>query len=231
MMNPKEPNTVDRVQRIVDSDRGFFDRRIVFIVLTLIWTCLVGIGMSALWKYQGTPGEQTTSPRYWPVQSLLKHNQNGSTLIMFAHPHCPCTRASIGELSLLMTHCGEKIDARVLFFNSSKFSAGWKKTDLWYSAAEIPGVAVSSDQEGFEAKTFQSTTSGYVLLYDANGRLLFQGGITGSRGHSGENAGRSAIEAMLMNKTAETKQTFVYGCLLQDRTETSGKENQVCPQQ
>ncbi len=230
-MNPTEPNTIDKIQQTVDSDRGFADRQIVLIVLTLIWTSMVGIGMSALWTYEVTPGENTTSPQTWPARSLLKHNHNRSTLLMFAHPRCPCTRASIGELSLLMTHCGERVDARVLFFNSAQFPSGWEKTDLWYSAAEIPGVAVSFDQEGYEAKNFQSTTSGYVLLYDAKGRLVFQGGITGSRGHSGENAGRDAIEAILMDKTTETKQTFVYGCSLQNRNETNSKESQACPQQ
>ena len=88
------------------------------------------------------------------------------------------------------------------------FQLDGKKLTSGFPRLKFPGVSVSSDQEGFEAKNFQSTTSGYVLLYDANGRLLFQGGITGSRGHSGENSGRDAIEAILMDKTTETKQNI-----------------------
>ena len=36
---------------------------------------------------------------------------------------------------------------------------------------------------------FGAETSGQTLLYDRDGRLLFSGGTTGSRGHDGDNAG------------------------------------------
>ncbi|HEY6421580.1 MAG TPA: hypothetical protein VIX59_21490 [Candidatus Binataceae bacterium] len=35
------------------------------------------------------------------------------------------------------------------------------------------------------------------MLYDRRGRLLFSGGITGARGHFGDNAGVSAIVALI----------------------------------
>tara|TARA_R110002111_G_scaffold67_2_gene648 strand:- start:84212 stop:84910 length:699 start_codon:yes stop_codon:yes gene_type:complete len=202
-----------------------------FTLVTLIWVALVGIGMSSLWEYQTTPGQTTESPKHWPADCLIKQNEIRPTLIMFAHPHCPCTRASIRELALLMAHCSRQVDAQVLFFKSSTFAADWVKTDLWSSAAAIPGVTVACDENGSEAVRFRAATSGYTLLYSVDGQLQFQGGITKSRGHSGDNAGRSALEAILRNGTPGKKQTFAFGCPLQERNEACSKENQSCLQQ
>ena len=178
-----------------------------------------------MWEYEATPGEVTVSQMQWPDDSQIERNPNRPTLVVFAHPRCPCSRATIGELALIVAHCPERVDVRVLFFKPSEFSAGWEKTDLWSSAEAIPGVTVISDEDGSEAKRFRATTSGYSLLYDSDGRLLFGGGITGSRGHSGDNAGRTAIETLLMNGESDQKQqTLVFGCPLLGRDDTCGTE-------
>src|SRR5712691_5642885 len=57
-------------------------------------------------------------------------------------------------------------------------------------------------------------TSGQTVLYDSQGRLLFSGGITGSRGHSGDNAGRSSIVSLVNAGVADQKETIVFGCPL-----------------
>jgi len=76
---------------------------------------------------------------------------------------------------------------------------------------------VLTDEDGIEARSFGAVTSGQALLYSAQGRLLFSGGITESRGHSGDNAGRSAIESLVMNGSEGLRtpaSTPVYGCPL-----------------
>ena len=135
---------------------------------------------------------------------------------MLAHPHCPCTRASIEELSKLMARVRSPVAAHVLFLKPAGFPGDWGQTDLRRSAASIPGVVVLEDDDGAEARRFRAATSSQVLLYDAGGRLLFSGGITGSRGHSGDNAGRSAVESFLNDGAAERAETFVFGCPLFD---------------
>jgi hypothetical protein len=47
--------------------------------------------------------------------------------------------------------------------------------------------------------------------------LLFQGGITASRGHEGENAGENAIVAIVNGRAAPQNKTLVFGCALPDR--------------
>ena len=89
-------------------------------------------------------------------------------------------------------------------------------TDLWRSAARIPGVAVLSDLNGTEAHLFEAQASGQTMLYDAAGNLQFSGGITASRGHSGDSPGRSAILSIIDTGNSSTSHTSVYGCSLHD---------------
>jgi hypothetical protein len=75
-------------------------------------------------------------------------------------------------------------------------------------------VSVRIDEAGREAARFGATTSGHVLLYDRGGRLRFSGGITASRGHVGDNAGRAALLGLLIHGETERERTPVFGCPL-----------------
>ena len=193
--------------------------RLVLLTCITLWAFVVGAGLSVLWGYENTPGVAAEPPRQWPVDSRIRPARDRATLIMLAHPHCPCTRASIGELASLMAQSQGRLTAYVLFLKPTGFSEDWEKTDLWQSAASIPGVEAVIDNGGTEARRFHAVTSGQALLYGADGRLLFSGGITGSRGHSGDNAGRSAIASLVNTGTAERDETFVFGCPLFDNSE------------
>ena len=91
----------------------------------------------------------------------------------------------------------------------------WCKKDLWHSAAAIPGVQVLCDEEGREAQGLGAATSGQVVLYSPGGELLFSGGITVSRGHAGDNAGRDAVISCLTGLRADRTHCPVFGCPLQ----------------
>jgi hypothetical protein len=190
-------------------------------------------------NYEFTPGAVGTPSGSWPVDPTsargatgLRPDRRCAHLVMFAHPRCPCTRASIAELAHVMARAQGSAAATVLFYRPRQFPPGWERTDLWRSAAAIPGVTVRADPEGREAQRFGVVTSGHVLLYDRAGQLLFTGGITGSRGHEGDNAGCDSIIRLLTGgPTAPTvrgpaptrewsagetltarRHTFVYGC-------------------
>ena len=90
--------------------------------------------------------------------------------------------------------------------------SSWAKTDLWHSASSIPGVRVFMDHDGAEARRFGVATSGQALLYDAQGRLQFAGGITPGRGHAGDNAGSEAIVSRVKLHSAGRSDTPVFGC-------------------
>jgi hypothetical protein len=57
-------------------------------------------------------------------------------------------------------------------------------------------------------------TSGQTVLYDNEGALLFSGGITGARGHAGDNAGRTSLVELLNRGAAGRSRTSVFGCPL-----------------
>lgn len=136
---------------------------------------------------------------------------------MALHPACPCSRASVEELDRLLAHAQGLVTANVLFFKPRDVPDGWEQTDLWRKAASIPGVRVVRDDEGAEAERFRAVTSGQVVLYSAAGELLFSGGITPSRGHEGDNAGLSAVTALLTGAGAGAlAETPVFGCSLRD---------------
>lgn len=187
--------------------------RIIHITVCAVWVLMIGVGLAVLWSYENTPGTAATPPAQWPHDSSIHLATDHPTLVMLAHPHCPCTRASIGELARLMTQAQGRVTAYALFVKPAGSSEEWEKTDLWQSAASIPGVSVIID-DGIEAQRFHAATSGQTVLYDPEGRLLFSGGITGSRGHSGDNVGRGAIVSLLNSGEAERTETSVFGCPL-----------------
>jgi hypothetical protein len=176
-------------------------------------TVVVG-GLAYLWVYAATPGDNGTAPDRWPADSTIIPASERPTLLVFAHPHCACTRATIGELAVLMARCQNLVDARVLFCVPSEAADDWRTTDLWNMAREIPGVAVGCDEGGIEAARFSIATSGHAVLYSADGRLLFSGGLTAARGHAGDNPGRSAIEALVAQTEPALDRGPVFGCEL-----------------
>jgi hypothetical protein len=194
-------------------------RAMLIAFIILIWAAGIVYGLRYLTIYQVSAGTLAAPPSLWPEDSRIHRTKGQSTLVLLAHPHCPCTRATLGELAILMAHCQGKVSVYVLFYKPSDFPANWEQTDLWHSAAAIPGVTVLSDNDGVEAKRFGSVTSGQALLYGTEGNLLFTGGITASRGHSGDNAGRDAITALLLNGKSDEKSTQVYGCSLIGKNE------------
>lgn len=138
------------------------------------------------------------------------------------------------ELAKLMTQCRGRLAATVLVLRPAGVPAGWEQTDLWTSAAAIPGVRVMADEQGEAARHLGAATSGQALLYAADGRLLFAGGITESRGHSGDNAGRSAIVSLVRGTGSGVARspavTPVYGCALFPQREVCRvEEGNLCP--
>jgi hypothetical protein len=194
-------------------------RPLTIVLFGLAWIAAIAIGAHGLMSYEASPGGVGAVRRDWPATSKISRPNEQLALIMLAHPRCPCTRASINELGKIMAHGQGKVSAYVLFLKPRGASLDWEDTELRRSAAKIPGVNVLSDVDGLEARKFGAETSGHTFLFDRNGRLLFSGGITQSRGHSGDNAGESAIVALVNNHRAGRARTFVFGCSLVDRNQ------------
>jgi hypothetical protein len=181
---------------------------------TAVWLGAAATGLSALWKYDNAPGEEANAPDRWPDGSTLARTPGQPTLILLAHPQCSCTPASLAELAEVLARAHARPNTYVLFLKPQGFTNDWVESDLWKTAAAIPGVTLLRDDDGREAQRFGSATSGQTLLYDADGALQFSGGITGSRSHAGDNAGRRSLVALLNGGNADRRATDVFGCPL-----------------
>jgi hypothetical protein len=186
---------------------------LVTALLGAAWIAAIACGSRMMLKYESTPGAVGVVSHLWPSASTIHRPAGRPTLVMLAHPRCPCTRASVGELAQIMAESGGKVSAYVLFIKPSGAGADWDQTDLCRSAAQIPGVSVVSD-DGTEARRFGAETSGHTFLFDPEGQLLFSGGITASRGHAGGNAGESAVLAAIKDPSRKPVRTMVFGCSL-----------------
>lgn len=184
------------------------------VLVCVLWLTAIGAGAVVLLRYQNADGEMGSVPQDWPDRAPISRAQDRAALVMFAHPNCPCTRASIEELNRLLTRCSRPVSTHVFFLKPSHSPAEWAETGLRRNAAAIPGVSVADDVDGEVSSCFGAKTSGLVLLYDPSGRLLFKGGITSSRGHAGDNVGSDTIVAFLGGSTNGRSHTPVYGCSL-----------------
>ena len=185
------------------------------IVVVVIWGLGIAAGSLYSLDYATTPTKTHSVVDHWLVESACTLCAHQPTLVMFVHPRCPCSRASLNELAILMTHCQGRVNVQVLFMKPPSLPADWAKTDLWDSAADIPGVMPRLDLDGAEQRRFAARVSGEVFLYLPDGSLAFHGGITAGRGHYGDNQGRAAIEALLLDRDLQTGSTPVFGCELE----------------
>lgn len=198
-------------------------RNRLWLGIGVVWLAVVASGMAVLRKYDTTPGELGQSPARWPAKSHIPRVAGLPTIVVMGHPKCPCTRATIGELAITMARLQGKATAVVVFVRPQGTPEGWDDTDLRRSAAAIPGVTVMSDLDEAEADLFDAQVSGQTMLYDAGGKLLFSGGITASRGHAGDNIGRSSIVSFVTTGTAEQNHSPVFGCTLRTPKSLNGE--------
>ena len=194
----------------------------IIAVSALLWLGIIGFGYQRVWAYSATAGAAAEAPAQWPAGIPFERNLSGPTVVMLAHPHCPCTRASLTELSYLM---GRYSAARayVDFLRPDGFDQEWVETSIWRSAASIPGTTAVADDNGVEAARFGARTSGQVIVYDRGGKQVFSGGLTPSRGHLGPNQGRTYMTAILSGKKVEGAESLVFGCELQDPKNVSSR--------
>jgi hypothetical protein len=183
-----------------------------------LWLPAVAYGINVMWSYATTPGHPADTPSFWPATSAIKRGEDHATLLLFVHPQCECTRATLGELAILMAQSDGRLDTDVFFYLPLGEDSTWARTDLWRTASAIPGVHPFEDRDAAMAKQFGVFTSGQTLLYSSDGLLLFKGGITAFRGHSGDNPGRSAVTALIRGTVSPINHpvvvTRVFGCSL-----------------
>ncbi len=203
--------------------------RLKFAAWAAAWAAVVALGFGWTYAHAATPGMTAKAPARWPAEgapaegasAMSKHaavialDPQVPTLIVFAHPHCACTRATLHELEWITTRAQGLVHAYVVFAKPPGAGVDWESTTLHAKAVAMKGVTVLDDDEDVLAHRFLARTSGHVVLYTPGGELRFSGGITGERGHEGDNAGRAAVLVALRARTSPpTFLGLVFGCEL-----------------
>jgi hypothetical protein len=181
-----------------------------------LWLAILVGGISATARWEGQPGEAGEAPATWPADASVSLTPGSWTLILFAHPRCPCTRSSLHELERIVSRSDAPLSAHVLFCIPEGAPPGWERSALWSLARGIPRLQVRPDAGGLAARRFGARTSGDVLLYDPSRELRFHGGITLLRGHQGASPGTADVLALLRGRRAGRCSRPVFGCGLFD---------------
>lgn len=200
------------------------DRQIIY--LAGAWFSLAGVALYAMADYGSEAGDTGKAPQSWPADLTADMEPlfDKPVMVLFAHPLCPCTRATLVELESVTNRLYGMAELHVLFYEPEDTSAMpdvWQASELRHLAERLPGTRIHRDVEGRIASGFGAYTSGQVLLYNSSGSLRFAGGITPSRGHTGTNPGRAAIISTILGDAAIDPLAPVinpvFGCGLQDR--------------
>jgi hypothetical protein len=178
-------------------------------LLLAIWAAGVSFGVKKMLVFEFTPAAEISSPSQWPSHSTVKPDGFAPTLLVAVHPRCACSRASLQELDEILRQC-PRLAARILVYRSRQ----WRTDEAADAILPRQQAEAVVDIDGQEASRFGLATSGETLLYSASGKLLFKGGITGSRGHLGENAGQLAIIQFANGQIGNRDRTPTFGCSL-----------------
>lgn len=202
------------------------DRRSAIVLTTIVglWLSLVVVGFVILVGYSYGAGATVIPPA--SATTAAPSGDGRHTLVVVAHPKCPCTRATMSELDRLMATVHRDMNVRVLLYMPEDASESWTHGPIRSAALRLPNADVELDRSGRIAREFNAATSGHVVLIAPSGKVCFSGGLTSARGHEGASLGRRAIVAWIRTGLGETEAP-VFGCALFAPDETGASTGGV----
>lgn len=187
----------------------------------VLWLFSVIFGMKMMMTHETDAGPRTptTTVAKTDLFTIQNLHQKPYSIVMFAHPHCVCTKASLAELRWLAEHCSERAQIIIMFVKPEGAPDDWLNSENWQLAQSISGATTQIDEHATLARKFGAMTSGHAFLIDREGEILFSGGITQARGVEGESDGRRALYVLTMQSAhsdarVTPAETNVFGCLL-----------------
>lgn len=183
-----------------------------------VWLASLVASAAVLERYARTPGSAgEASPA-----SLSQGNAAASgtwRVTMYAHPKCPCTRASLAELARVAraTGSGVSVEYEVVMYRPDSADDDWVRGRSWDLASEINGARIVIDPEGRIAARDGGLTSGHVVVRDASGAVVYAGGVTNGRGETGASAAGDALIHALRGGESALSVGPVFGCEITGR--------------
>jgi hypothetical protein len=187
------------------------------------WLAAIGAGFGWLAAYESRPGVAGQPPGTWPDDSRLTRANQKWTAVMFLHPRCPCSQASLQEFAVLNSQAEGHLRAILVICKPEGVREGWEQTTTWKEASTLEHVERYVDEGDEERRRFGTLTSGQLVVYDPGGRLRYSGGITAARGKVGPSKGRLNVQTLLRGREPSCCEGVVYGCPLTEADSLSAR--------
>jgi hypothetical protein len=180
------------------------------------------LGVASAWLgwmvYESRPGQAAQPPAHYPEAGPLPR------LMMFLHPRCPCSRASLEAFRPFQSSRAhlEIIISGPVQLAQPEYICGLR--------AAFDRCEVSLDSDGRRRELYRVWTSGQVVGYDERGDLGFCGGLTSGRGQTGPSSEQDRLKAWLLGE--RVTDSPVFGCPLVSpdecccQSQATGRRNQ-----
>src|SRR5579884_1179707 len=106
-------------------------RRVRVVLAWGLWLAAIAIGLGALERYRTTPGAAAAPVAQLPTASRCQAAAGERLLVLFLHPHCPCGRATLAELSEVLAAQPERLRVEIHFVRPPGAVPFWEQTALW----------------------------------------------------------------------------------------------------
>ena len=184
----------------------------LFYAIAGCWVIAVAVSVFAVERYASQPGVASPITLAWPKNTQLSLAADKPTALLFAHPKCPCTEATIREFQRIEARHPSAFHTTVVFAVTAAQEEAWRDTRLVREARNIQSARIVFDRDGVESGRFECSVSGQILLFAPDGQMLYSGGITAARGHEGINGGQEAFEYQLAHPDSPAISFPVFGC-------------------
>ena len=114
-------------------------------VISLTWLIAVVASIAAGLLYDFRPSSTIPTLRQWPIDSRLSRVEDKPTLILFAHPRCPCTVATLEELAEILNGIDQSLTINIVFVVPTNAGAQWHRSKSVQLARQIPDACVTFD--------------------------------------------------------------------------------------
>ncbi|XZE20540.1 hypothetical protein SH449x_000415 [Pirellulaceae bacterium SH449] len=158
----------------------------------------------------------------WPESSAIEKSNRTPHLLVFVHPFCPCTRATLMNLDYAVS--SKNLKVTIVQLSSIRFENIHTPLAKIEEVTHGRGWDLVFDTDGAEARKFGVATSGECLLFAPSGQLVFSGGVTAMRGHIGRNKPLSSLMAHIDSLEGDLLQRRLQPALLNTFTVDQSKE-------
>ncbi len=188
----------------------------LLLLVSSLWIGGICAGTIAMLEHGFDPGKKCDAPLNIPPElTALSRNDKPLTVFIAVHPDCPCTGASLEQLDHLLARNPDSVEVVGIVRANDPWQS--KSSSYWKRLEAIPNAHPVADPEGKFAALLGTYVSGSTVAYGQRGNLLFQGGVTASRGHAGPSQALDDLESIARQLAPlELCSTPIFGCSLEN---------------